>query len=113
MRLLLHERSSEQALRVDRPPPTLSYATLGFSPATQGQRQTRSNATARSPQACGISPPPLSAYPRQLASESFQLQPFLPPGVQLVKPDSRLVLFPLGSSPEFAAHQNGAPQTRP
>lgn len=58
-------------------------------------------------------PPPHSAYPRQLASESSQAQPFLPPSEQLVKPDSRLAPFPLGSSPEFAAHQNGAPQPRP
>lgn len=28
----------QQAPRVDRPPPTLSYATQVFLPATQGQR---------------------------------------------------------------------------
>ena len=58
-------------------------------------------------------PPPLFAYPRQLASESVQAQPFLPPDAQLVKPNSGLVPFPLGSSPESAAHQNGALQPRP
>ena len=58
-------------------------------------------------------PPPHSAYPRQLASEISPPQPFLPPGVQLVKPDSRLVPSPLGSSPESAAHQNDAPAPHP
>jgi hypothetical protein len=32
------KRHFEQAPRVDRPPPTLSYATPGSLPATQGQR---------------------------------------------------------------------------
>ena len=33
-------RTFEQALRVDRPPSSLRYCTLSFSPATQGQRCT-------------------------------------------------------------------------
>ena len=53
-------------------------------------------------------PPPLFASPQLLASESSQPQPFLPPGAQLVKPNSGLGPFPLGSSPESAAHQYGA-----
>ena len=33
-------RHFEQALRVDRPPSALSFATSSFLPATQGQRST-------------------------------------------------------------------------
>jgi hypothetical protein len=58
-------------------------------------------------------PPLLSAYPRQVASGNFQPQPFMPPLTQLVKPNSRLVPFPLGSSLESVAHQNGAPDPHP
>jgi hypothetical protein len=58
-------------------------------------------------------PPRHSGYPRQLASESSQAERFLPPRMQLVKPGSGLVLFPLGSSPESAANQNDAPEPHP
>jgi len=62
-----------------------------------------------------LSPPPSADPhpPRQLTSEISPPQPFLPPGMQLVKPDSRLVPLPLGSSPESAAHQNAAPEPHP
>ena len=35
---MYRQRTSEQALRVDRPPSALSFATCGSLPATQGQR---------------------------------------------------------------------------
>ena len=38
---MYRQRTSEQALRVDRPPSALSFATCGSLPATQGQRSCR------------------------------------------------------------------------
>ena len=58
-------------------------------------------------------PPPLSAYPRQLASESSQPQPFLPTCMQRFEPDSYLLSIPPSSSPESAAHQNGPQEPHP
>ena len=107
----------EQAPRVDRPPPTFCIRTSVLAchsgAASRLPDRKRQHPLSTSPRNLST---PLSTEPqplRQLAGESSQPQPFLPPSVQLVKPDSGLVPFPLVSIPESAAHQNGAPAPRP